>query len=175
MPLLQNLHALRRRDDAHHARVFAAGLLDQVQRLRRRAAGGEHGIEQEGDLAFEPRELVVVDARDGGLLVALQPYVTDAYTRQQLEDRRQQAQARAQHRDRDHLCLQLDRVRLGERRLHLAVAHRQVGGRLVQQHRDHVPRVDAKLLGRGGAVAQAAQAVCDQRMLTDVQRHAGRA
>src|SRR6476660_1764114 len=103
MPLLEHLHTFGRGDDTHHPWVAAPRLLDQVERLRRRAAGGEHRIEKQRDLVLEVGQLLVVDARHRCVLVALQAYVTNAHVRQQLEGRAKDAQAGSEDGDRNHL------------------------------------------------------------------------
>src|SRR5207245_3285304 len=77
MTLLEYLPPLASGHDADHPRVAPAGLLDEVQRLGGRSAGGQHRVEQQRHLALQHRQLLVVDARHGGLFVSLQADVAE--------------------------------------------------------------------------------------------------
>src|SRR5207245_8863948 len=95
----------------------------------------------------------------------LEADVTDAHPRKELEHRGEQAETRTEHGDRDDLGLDRDRLRLSEWRAHLATAYGQVRRRLIEEIRDHLAREHPEFLGRRGGVAQAAQAVRDERRL----------
>ena len=84
--------------------------------------------------------------------VPLKPDVADADSRQELERRAENPEARPKDRYRDHLAFDPRRKGFLERRLDLPVAHRQIGGRLVEQKRDHLPGQLAKLFGFGGTI-----------------------
>jgi len=86
---------LRRGHDADHPDPVAARLFDQVDGLSAGAARRQHRVQQQRGLAGQRRQLVVVDARDGGLLVALQADVADADLREQVQDRAEQPSPRA--------------------------------------------------------------------------------
>ena len=96
-----------------------------------RAAGGEHGVEEEGDRAPEVLgHLLVVAARDRGLLVALEAEVAHFGRGHELQEGVEHAQAGAKHRHRDHSGGEtLHRGPL-EGRLHEGLTHGQVAGGL---------------------------------------------
>ncbi len=68
---LQASHPLGGRDHADHPHSAPAGGADHLHRLRRRAAGRQHGVEDQGHPALQPGEVLVVDAGDRRPFVTL--------------------------------------------------------------------------------------------------------
>ena len=149
-----------------------AGLLQQVERRHRAAAGGEHRIDHEHVALVQPRgQLRIVLRRDRRQLIALKADVTDPRARHQLQHRVEHPQARTQHRHDDDVRSGAPARRRAERRLDGDGLRRQILQRLRdQQHAD--PRRGAtEMLGCGGLVAQRGERIMGQRVVDEVDGH----
>ncbi len=92
--------------------------------------------------------------------------VPDADARQQLKHWSEESEACAKDRDRNDFTLDQGGRGLSERCLHRPMPNRKIGGRLVEQERDELAGEDSELFGRGRRIAQAGEAVGDQRVAT---------
>ena len=100
---LQVRQAFGRGDDRQEPDPPGAEIGEALDGHRGRAAGRQHGVEQEDGRAGQVlRHLLVVPARHRRHLVALETEVADLRLRHQLEERVQHPEAGAQHRHRHH-------------------------------------------------------------------------
>ena len=118
------------------------------------------------------RHLLVVPARHGGLLVALETEVTDLRLGHELEQRVEHAEACPQHRHRDHARGQPLHRRGLERRLDRGLAERQVARGLRDQEQAHPVGELPEGVGGRPAIPQRGEDVLDQRMPDHVHVHA---
>ena len=142
-------------------------MLQGAHRIHGRAAGGEHGIEDE-EIArvFAGRDLEVVVDRLERVVLAIDPDVTDPRRRDELRDPLDHAEPGAQDRHQGELLARHPHPPHPlERRLHLGGLERQVFGHFVRhQHGDLVHQL-LEVLGRGVLVAQDGELVLDQGVI----------
>ena len=134
-------------------------------------AGGEHGVERDGDALGEVGgDLGVVLDRLQRRLVAVEADEADAGGGDELEDAVEEAVAGAQDRDEGELlALEDGGVHLGERGADGLHRHRQVAGDLVGEEEADLAQELAEARGRGVVLAHERELVLDQRVVDDLQ------
>src|SRR3989441_5481235 len=165
--LEQVTHAVGRGDEAEEADALGAGVLERVYGVRRRAAGGEHGVEHE-EIArvFTGGDLEIVIDRLEGVVLAVDADVADARRGDELRDALDHAESRAQDRHEGELLSRHpDPPHPLERGFHLRGLEREVLRHLIRhEHGDLVHQL-LEVLGRGVLISQDRELVLDQRVI----------
>ena len=172
--LFDELDAFRRGDDADRGHVFCALFGQVVRGGHKRAAGGEHRVDQE---ALAARKVVrqavrVGDLLGGMLFVALHAQESDLRAWHHAGHAVEHAQSGAQHRHDDRARLG-DRLAHhgGHRRLDRLVHDLKVAGGLVGFERDELRDEFAEDGRRGVFVSQHGELVLDQRVIEYLEFH----
>ena len=170
MGLGQAGHALRRGDQAEEAdlRRRHAARDQHVDGMGRRAAGGQHGVDQQCPARLF-RQLHVVLLRLLALGIAENADVSLARHRHQFANPFGKAEPGAQDRDDGDLSRQVRRLHFRDRRFDRAALQRQVAGDLVTEQQAQLAQQLAEGDGRRGLVAQHRQLVLHQRMRHEAQ------
>src|SRR6266550_542180 len=160
-------HALGRGDEAEEADPLGAGVLERAHGVRRRAAGGEHGIEHE-EIArvFARWDFEIVVDRLERVVLTVDADVADAGRRDELRDALDHAESGAQDRHEGELLPRYaDAPHALERGFHLRGLERQVFRHLVRhEHGDLVHELLE--IPRGGVlVPQDRELVLNQRVI----------
>src|SRR6266853_120766 len=146
--------------------------LHDLDGLDRRAAGGQHRVEDHSGFAADVRgQLDVVAGSNCRFLVTLQADIADGHVGQELEHRPHETKASPKDGDGDDPVADCIAVYFFEGRLYAIGPGPQVAGRLVQQERDDLVRSLAELVWCRLTVAQPGQVVRHQWVLDDVERH----
>src|SRR5438445_963058 len=119
MSLLEGLDAFWCGDHANQPDAVRPVLFEDLHGLDGGPAGGQHRVEDHGDLAPDVGgQLDVVAGGDRRALVALEAYVTDRDLGQQLQHRRHKSQAGPQDGNGHHAVGHGAALRLLQRRVH---------------------------------------------------------
>ena len=162
-------HALGRGDERQAADVLDPGLAEELDGRRKRAAGGEHGVDDQADAVLDVRrELAVVLMRHVRLGVAVHAHVAHARGGDELEQAVHHAEAGAQDRD-DGDLLAGEPAAGGDlkRRLHLDVLEREIAHGLIALKDRKLVHELAELLGGRVLVAQDGELVLHERVVDD--------
>ena len=107
-------------NDTDHVHIFSTFGFNLLDALRCRAAGGEHGIQDEYlSAGAEVGHLSVVALCLRGSFITLHPDVTDTRTRDNPHGRIEHTQTRAKYRNKNDARGKLSPIRNLEWRLHL--------------------------------------------------------
>ena len=102
-------NAFRRGDQVHHPHMFDSQLRQQIHSGDRAAAGGQHRVNQDDlEPAQVRRQTLVVRRCPQCRFLPFQPDESDTGMRDELQDRVQHAQARAQDRHEHDLAPEPD-------------------------------------------------------------------
>ena len=170
--LVEGAHALGRCDHGHEADVAVvdAVAVEQVDRVGRGIAGGEHRVDQDEEAVRVRRQPHVVLDRAVGLGVAVEPDVAERRGRQELRQPFRHAEARPQDgHDRGLAAAQEGRVHRRQRRLDGPRIHRQAARDLVADEQRDLAQQRAEQRGPRRLVAQVAQLVLHQRVVDQME------
>jgi hypothetical protein len=150
--------------------VGHAALLQHVDSVDRRVAGGDHRIAEDEGTLDRIRQAHQVFDRLVGFGIAEHADVADARRRHQFQQAVAHADAGAQDRHDGQLLAGDDRrVDRHQRGFDLAGGQRQVARDLIAHQQRDLPEQLAEGAGRRSAVAHVRQLVLDKRVIQDVQ------